>query len=284
MNPVVLYFADGTIFFAGLAVVVVAAMLLRVSGNRMMQGASIVLGIFGIILVLISATPLPVLAYLLWTLVMVIGFAVLSWRERLARFRPVAAVAIFVSSAGLFLVEVRYHRPPEFVVPEGATVYVIGDSISAGMGTEHDPWPAVLDRRSSWKIVNLAMAGATVESALDQADRIVEDGSYVIVEIGGNDLLGNTDAMEFAVKLDRLILSLNEGGHRILLLELPLFPFQNGYGKAQREIAAKYGAILVPKRYFTKVLGMKDGTLDGLHLSQEGHDAMAEMITQILAK
>jgi lysophospholipase L1-like esterase len=63
-----------------------------------------------------------------------------------------------------------------------------------------------------------------------------------------------------------------------LLPELPLFPFQNAIGQAQRAIAATYGAALLPKWCFAKALGMEEGTLDGLHLSQTGHNEMARIL------
>jgi hypothetical protein len=69
-------------------------------------------------------------------------------------------------------------------------------------------------------------------------------------------------------------------GHRIIMLEPPLFPFKNGFGLAQREIAAKYGAALAPKRVM--VAALRSGTVDGLHLSQAGHAALAESIAEIL--
>jgi lysophospholipase L1-like esterase len=44
----------------------------------------------------------------------------------------------------------------------------------------------------------------------------------------------------------------------------------------------KYGITMLPKRYFAKVLGMKNGTLNGLHLSQVGHEAMAAHIASVI--
>ena len=72
--------------------------------------------------------------------------------------------------------------------------------------------------------------------------------------------------------------------HQVLMMELPLFPFRGAFGSAQRSIAAKYDVAMLPKRCFTKVLGTKDGTLDGLHLSQKGQDAMAEIVAGVLQK
>ena len=66
------------------------------------------------------------------------------------------------------------------------------------------------------------------------------------------------------------------------MFELPLPPFYGAFGRAQREAARRRGATLIPKHCMADVLGTKNGTLDGLHLSQIGHDAMAEEIEQML--
>jgi lysophospholipase L1-like esterase len=68
----------------------------------------------------------------------------------------------------------------------------------------------------------------------------------------------------------------------VLLVELPLFPFQNAFGVVQRNTVSSHGAAMLPKRCFAKVLGMRGGTVDGLHLSQEGHNAMAEIMAEVL--
>jgi lysophospholipase L1-like esterase len=70
--------------------------------------------------------------------------------------------------------------------------------------------------------------------------------------------------------------------HQVLLVELPLFPFQNAYGRAQRRIVAEHGIALLPKKYFTRVLALPGSTSDGLHLTQQGHDAMAAMMNALL--
>jgi lysophospholipase L1-like esterase len=131
-------------------------------------------------------------------------------------------------------------------------------------------------------VVNLAQAGATVEGAIVQAEGITEPDSFVIVEVGGNDLLRGADASVFGRELDALVSSLCSGGHQTLVVELPLFPFKNGFGRAQRGVVARYGAAMLPKRCFTRVLGAKGATLDGLHLSQEGHDAIARIMAGVI--
>jgi acyl-CoA thioesterase-1 len=56
----------------------------------------------------------------------------------------------------------------------------------------------------------------------------------------------------------------------------------NGWGVVQRRLAAKYGVTLIPKRVFVGVLTTGDATLDSVHLSQAGHQAMADRVWRLL--
>jgi acyl-CoA thioesterase-1 len=282
MNLLVLSFADGTIFFIGLAIVVIADLLLLRFRTGFFRLVYTLFALIGIIFVVISATPLPFWAYALWFLPaagsLILGNLVRSPRN----LRILAGALVLVATTGLVLAEAPYHRSPRIIVPRDKTVFVLGDSLSAGAGTGERCWPAVLEEIGDLSIVNLAEPGARVRSAIEQADRIVIPNSVVIVEIGGNDLLGGTDAGVFRDQLDRLISKLRSNHHEVLMFELPLFPFKNSFGKAQRDIAAKYGVVLLPKRFLTRVLGTEGGTLDGIHLSQKGQNALADVLVHVL--
>ena len=282
MNPFVLSFASGTTFFVGLALVLLAEGPLSRFRNRIVRPLLTVAAIAGIILVAISATPLPIWAYVIWTIPAVVGLVLLSRPAPTRGICLIFEALLAASTLALCLVEAPFHQRPTLDVPTGTTVYVLGDSISAGMGTKHLCWPVVLAETTPLRVVNLAQPGATVASAIIQARGISEPHSLVIVEIGGNDLLGGTDAETFRTKLDTLVSSLRSDQHDVLVLELPLFPFQNAYGRAQRDVVRKHGTTMLPKRFFARVLGTENGTLDGLHLSQPGHDAMAEIIANVL--
>jgi acyl-CoA thioesterase-1 len=56
----------------------------------------------------------------------------------------------------------------------------------------------------------------------------------------------------------------------------------NEYGRIQRQLAARYGVRLIPKRVFIRVLTGEGATLDSIHLSQAGHRAMADAIWNIV--
>jgi lysophospholipase L1-like esterase len=179
------------------------------------------------------------------------------------------------------LAELPYHQAPIVTLSPNKSIFVIGDSISAGLGKEKT-WPRILGDVSHLKVTNLAVPGATVESALDQCAKITESNCWVFVEIGGNDLLGSTDSKTFFLQLDKLLGRLKERNSQIVMFELPLLPFCNDFGAAQRILAKKYDAILIPKHFMTDVFALPGGTLDGLHLSQKGHDALANSIRNLL--
>jgi acyl-CoA thioesterase-1 len=174
--------------------------------------------------------------------------------------------------------EAGFRQAPVVPFRKEQFIYVVGDSISAGIRHEKRVWPEILKEEHQLQVINLAAAGATVETAFDQARLIEQPKCIVIVEIGGNDFLGSTTSKQFSGSLDHLLTALESRGHTVVMFELPLLPFHNGFGKAQRELAAKHHAILVPKTYFAKILGGSGNTIDGLHLSQSGHEAMAAMV------
>jgi acyl-CoA thioesterase-1 len=282
MNPVVFQLANGNLFFAGL-VMIVAALFLRLWFEGRILGLVLRISyIAGIVFVIFSATPLPIWFYCLWFgLCVAAALAVFNNKFSFQR-KMLASFSVLICSLTMCLIELPYHLSPRIKVSPQQSIFVIGDSISAGISAKERAWPDVLGDISHFKVINLAKPAATVESAMDQVVSVAGSNSLVLVEIGGNDLLGNTDSKTFYSQLDQLLGKLTDGNNQVVVFELPLLPFCNAFGKAQRNLAAKYNVILLPKHYMTDVFGLKNGTLDGLHLSQKGNDAMANSIYSLL--
>ena len=274
MNPLLLQFVNGNGFFAGLALVISALSLrLRFQG-RFSRPILTVLAIVGSVIVAISGTPISIWFYGLWGASFLWTLVVLEIKS-LEKFKRSAFTLILLTSMFLGITEIPHLLAPTIHISKGQRIFVIGDSISAGMGTKETNWPDVMAKRYGLNVANLAAPGATTESASNQASRIKGGSAVVIVEIGGNDFFGNDDSKLFASCLENLLSGLRQHGHSIFMFELPLPPFYNRYGEIQRALAKKYGATLIPKRFMTHVFGIPDATRDGLHLSQKGHDAMA---------
>ena len=65
-------------------------------------------------------------------------------------------------------------------------------------------------------------------------------------EIGGNDVFGPTTVNQFEKDLDQLLAEVSSPGRQVMMLELPLPPFYNGFGLAQRRLARQHNVLLVP--------------------------------------
>jgi lysophospholipase L1-like esterase len=283
MNPVALHLASGMSVFSGVGLLLLAVLLSPWCRNPWAKRGRTLLAWLGLLLIITSATPWP-----LW--IELVGIVVFAWwflAEEVDRVRRLctsflprfALVAVGILLVGL---EYPYTLRPEIPSRTGQPLYVIGDSISAGIRGPSPPWPSILATKYGVSVTNLSVAGATVGDASWQAAKIKEARGTVLIEIGGNDLLAGLPAREFRRSLESLLASLQQPGRTLVMLELPLIPFFSGYGRAQRELAKQFHVYLIPKRDFTNVLGSPGATEDGLHLSKLGALRMAETIYSIL--
>jgi lysophospholipase L1-like esterase len=281
MNPFVSALLGGELFAAGLAVAT-SAVVLRHRSNGMLWNCLLAMAWgAGTGIVALSSVPLLPGTCLLW----MIGGAALMIACRqpvLSAWRRRAAILFVLFSAALGLAELRYQLPPAIPVAAGHPIYVIGDSLSAGIRTGVRLWPDALEDQVHLHAVNLAKPGATLGSALRQVPGIADPASLVFVEIGGNDLIGEADADAFRAQLDALLQAIVARNPRVAMFELPLPPFRAAFGAAQRETAQKYGVQLIPRRILARLLGTEGFTVDGLHLSQKGHAALAATLAGFL--
>ena len=187
------------------------------------------------------------------------------------------------------IVALAIELPWHFQYPLATSVHpkrllIIADSITAGIGEKYT-YPQKLEALTGIKIDNFAQAGATVKSAfISQVPRLIKDNdpeAWVLLEIGGNDMLENTPQVEYREYLEKLLMAAQGNPihpRTILMLELPIIPGCWSYGRTQRQLAQKYGVIFIPKRVLAGVILPEGNTIDGLHLSKVGHDRMADAL------
>ncbi|MCK4284429.1 MAG: lysophospholipase, partial [Candidatus Brocadiae bacterium] len=234
-----------------------------------------------LVFVILSATPFPLWVYFAWSAT-VLAWLGLQEMGGTVRSATILRLLVLVACGGVALAELSYQLRPVVRIEATAAVYVIGDSISAGTGAGEKVWPQVLAEIQGRQVVNLARAGATARTAWVQADEVPAEASVVLVEIGGNDLLKGHPPLAFEADLRGLLARLIGRDRAIVMFELPLPPFHNRYGRIQRVLADEFGVTLLPKRLLAGVLAGRDSTLDGLHLSQQGHRQMAELMAGVL--
>jgi acyl-CoA thioesterase-1 len=280
MMQFIWFCASGDSFFLGASLMILAVALSTTSTGPALNGVVRATLIAGLALLLLAAVPLAPALYAMLTVgtILLIG-AVGSRRHptlrRTGQASVTAVCALMIILELLFEMNVR--------APRREPLYIIGDSVSAGIqGPSERTWPALLAENHGIEVVNLAQSGATVASAWKQADRIGDGPGLVLLEIGGNDLFVPTPPAQFRKDLARLLEQVARPDRPVLMLELPILPWQMRYGRIQRQTAASFGVTLVPKRFFAGVLREDGSTLDLAHLSALGHQRMADAVARLL--
>ncbi|WP_435019799.1 SGNH/GDSL hydrolase family protein [Tundrisphaera sp. TA3] len=282
LNAFVFLIGSGQAFFLGSGLIVAAAMASFGALRRWAAFVRTIAACAGACLIAASSTPLPGWFYGL------AGTATVAWLaiEGIAQVPPAARRWARAATVAAWLVgaaiEIPHHRMPS--VPQvGGPVAIIGDSVSAGMGGERETWPKILARTHGVEIHDLSRAGSDVAKALrDQARGVGPDDRLVLLEIGGNDVLGATSAEDFERGLLALLEALRRPGRTLVMLELPLPPFFNRFAEIQRRLARENGVILVPKRVLIGVLTAEGATVDTIHLSPAGHALMSGAMGEVI--
>ncbi|MEZ6126202.1 MAG: GDSL-type esterase/lipase family protein [Planctomycetaceae bacterium] len=313
MNPLVYHIVSGHAFFFGMALLL-AGSLAAFSRNRLILRSRTLMMIIGILLVSVSSTPLPVW-FKVTAAAIVSGWIATRFCRRTSRSGvaadvpqgPVANLPIQEPDllntpqqvnnrrawpVKLFAVmciagivhEALWMSLPKLAPAKSRTLTIVGDSVTAGVGGDETSvtWPELLANEHRLTVQNLSHIGETAASALDRIEDIPIDSSVVLVEIGGNDVLGSTTPEEFEDDLNRLLEFLQHPNRQVVMFALPLPPFHDRWTEIQRNAATKHGTLLVPKRVFLSVIAGNESTLDTIHLSQAGHQRMADTVWGIV--
>ncbi|HUP48551.1 MAG TPA: GDSL-type esterase/lipase family protein [Thermoanaerobaculia bacterium] len=251
---------SGQLFFAAVALFVIG-----IAGGRRFR----ILPLLAIPLALLSGTPMP-----WWVaiplLAVGVGAALMNedWRGGVPAAAKLVAIAAALLAAGLELP----HHLRDTTVELPRRLIVVGDSLSSGGFAESVPWP----RRLGLHVANFSQPSDTAATALEgQIPRFPPPipGDVVLIEIGGNDMLERRPPAEFERALDAILRA--SAPRTTVMLELPVVPGGWSYAAVQRRLAARHGAVLVPKRILAGVLAGPLNADDGLHLTDRGHEHLA---------
>jgi acyl-CoA thioesterase I len=110
------------------------------------------------------------------------------------------------------------------VVPAGATVLALGDSLTFGTGATPDTsYPAALASLTGWRVVNAGVPGDTSAQALQRLPSLLQEHQpvLVLVSIGGNDLLRRLPEADTRANVQRICELARGAGAQVLLLAVP---------------------------------------------------------------
>jgi acyl-CoA thioesterase-1 len=279
MNWVVFQIVAGRAFFAAVGLLAAATLLRSASVPRATRVSTRLL-LAGLVALSVSAAPLPYWAYVLVGCATVGG----SFADRFGKYAMVVSATGVLVLVAVALHEATYQLVPVLRKAPSRRIAVIGDSITAGYGSDDRTlkWPAILRDRHGVAVEDLARAGETAASAARHLRERSIDAPVLIVEIGGNDLIGGGSVQAFEEGLDALLRATCRPGRQVAMFELPIPPFYERFGRVQRELASRHGVALIPKRILLSVVGAAEATVDSIHLSQQGHERMAGVVWAIL--
>jgi acyl-CoA thioesterase-1 len=277
MNWLVFHLISGQAFFSGAALLIASA-LASLSSRSLAKRFAVLSFLVGSLAIVLSSSAIPYWYY------GIAGVVTLVWI--VSRFRPRwrkgAVSAVVVVWIGAIAFEVPYHLMPAFSPSPNRSITIIGDSITAGVEDGSETWPKLLAAQHELEVQDISHVGETTATAMKRANSHPIESSLVIVEIGGNDLLGSTTTTKFAADLEALLKHLQTADRQILMFELPLPPFFIEYGRIQRSLAARHNVALIPKRVLLSIIAGNGSTLDSIHLTQSGHQDMADSVWCVL--
>ncbi len=281
MNPIILYFASGESLYPGAMILLLSIAISPLLKRRGLLRWRNVSAWFALIMTIMACPPFP------WAVDAVFAAAFLAWyvtaNMAARRVRALAAAVLGVLLLILPGFKLQHRSFPLVLGAPSDHVVVIGDSISAGIDPRVPPWPAVMEKATGIPVKNLSSAGAFTTDGLRVATKVAPEDRLILIEIGGNDLIAGGASTEFGRSLEAILQRVATPNRTVVMFELPLLPDRIAYGQIQRRLARKYGIWLIPKRYFTYVIGGADATSDGLHLLPEGTRRMAILVAQVLA-
>ncbi len=192
--------------------------------------------------------------------------------------------------AALLLALAACSAPKQQALPPGATVLVLGDSISAGYGlTPEQAWPAKLAAATGWNVVNAGVSGDTTAGGRERLPGLLEEHkpAAVMIELGGNDMLRKVPPAETRANLEEMINMARNAGAVPILLATPR-PSVVGAAIGSLSAAEVYPELAEARKVFLiedaipDVLSDKELKLDALHPNEAGQVELAKKVAEEL--
>ena len=180
----------------------------------------------------------------------------------------------------------------------GATVLVVGDSLSAEYGLKRGSgWVALLEQRLAKeglaaRVVNASISGDTTSGGRSRLPALLRQHkpTHVVIELGGNDALRGLPLSMTRDNLAAMARAAKVAGARVLIVGMQVPPnYGRQYGAdfaaAFATVAKSEGAALVP--FLLK--GVADGPdatalfqADRIHPSEAAHPLMLDNVWPVL--
>lgn len=175
-------------------------------------------------------------------------------------------------------------------IPAGATVLILGDSLSYGTGAaKGDDYPTLLAQHSGWQVINAGVPGDTSAQGLARLPELLEthQPALLIIELGGNDFLRNVAITETEANLRAIIQAAKLNNIQTLLIAIPDYqPVKAAFGglsdHAVYEKLAEETQILLASNIFSPVLSTNALKADYVHPNAAGYQVVEQKLRESL--
>lgn len=162
----------------------------------------------------------------------------------------------------------------------GKNIICFGDSLTAGYGAERErSYPVTLARLTSFNVINAGLSGDNTREALLrlETDVIDREPLMVIVEFGGNDLLGKLPLEETIKNMGEIVDKSQGAGAMVAIVDISADLVMEEYGQAFRSLARGKGAIFI-RRAMDGIITDPSLKSDYMHPNSYGYKIMAHRI------
>lgn len=190
----------------------------------------------------------------------------------------------------LVLLACAEKHPPQTAIVQGATVLILGDSLSFGTGAKpEEAYPVLLEKTTGWHIVNAGVPGDTTSGGLQRLPDLLEmhQPKLLLIELGGNDLLHQVSAKQVEENLKSIIAQAKALGVPVALVAIPeISPFMAAVGNLSdhplyARVAEETQVPLVTD-VFSDVLSKRDLKSDQIHPNAQGYAVVASAMQKTL--
>jgi acyl-CoA hydrolase len=186
----------------------------------------------------------------------------------------------------LILASCGSHKEKYAAIPQGATVLILGDSLSYGTGANAgEDYPTLLAKTTGWNIINEGIPGDTSQGGLERLPALLEEHhpKLLIVELGGNDFLHQAPQSETLSNIKAILSLAKTQGVTTILMAIPEFsPLKAAVGNLSDhplyEAIAKETTTPLIADVFADVLS--DATLksDQIHPNVQGYAQVSKNV------
>jgi len=175
-------------------------------------------------------------------------------------------------------------------LPQDAVVLAFGDSVTAGVGADAGyDFPSQLAQLTGLRVANGGVSGDTAREAGGRLAPLLasHQPQLVIIELGGNDFLRQTQAVRVKEYLRAIIREALASGATVALVAVPRLSLLRASVGAltdspiYAELAEEEGLVLVPN-IFSEVLSDSGLRADEIHPNARGYGRLAQGIKTVL--